>query len=501
MQVHDVIHRSRRARRAAVTAAVLLLGGLALAGAPADPAAAAEPPLGAFADALTTTGPAPPPGVLRVAGARDVVAAAGEVLLAGVPAYRWHDGCAPTSAGMLLGYYDAHGFPGLIEGDASTQTAAADQAIASHGSFADRRHYEDYALPLEGVSGSPILEDRSEAPAGDEHPDDSLADFMKTSRSSLGLAYGWSFTSYAGCAVQDYVAAVDPSVAVTYSDVSIYGTGAYKLSFASLQAEIDAGRPLVLFVDSSGDGVVDHAVLAFGYRETGGFPEYACRDTWSTGVRWSAFREPTAGVGFGVFAGTTFAFAPADPSADTGAPVTTVTGAAGGWSPTPVRLTFTATDHGSGVDRIEAGVDGEGLVPLAGVPATLEVAAKGVHTVTYRAVDKRGNAEPERVCTVRIDREAPLTSARAARVRHGARVSLRYRVDDVTPRASVRLVVRSRSGRMCATLRPGWRATGALQSSSWRATLPRGVYRLWVYAVDQAGNRQAVAGSARLTVR
>ena len=35
----------------------------------------------------------------------------------------------------------------------------------------------------------------------------------------------------------------------------------------------------------------------------------------------------------------------------------------------------------------------------------------------------------------------------------------------------------------------------------WRATLPRGTYRLCVYATDQAGNRQATAGSAPLVVR
>ena len=51
------------------------------------------------------------------------------------------------------------------------------------------------------------------------------------------------------------------------------------------------------------------------------------------------------------------------------------------------------------------------------------------------------------------------------------------------------------------TLLPGLRPTGELLSASWRATLPRGRYRLWVYATDQAGNRQATAGSARLVIR
>jgi hypothetical protein len=153
------------------------------------------------------------------------------------------------------------------------------------------------------------------------------------------------------------------------------------------------------------------------------------------------------------------------------------------------------------VDYIEAGVDGAVLSRLDGVPATLEVAGQGVHTVRYRAVDKQGNEEAVGSCTVRIDPRGPVTSARAAGVRRGRRVPLRYRVADLTPRASVRLVVRTLSGRRRATLRPGWRATGTLQTASWRATLPRGTYRVWVYATDQAGNRQARAGSARLIIR
>ena len=102
---------------------------------------------------------------------------------------------------------------------------------------------------------------------------------------------------------------------------------------------------------------------------------------------------------------------------------------------------------------------------------------------------------------MKIDAEPPVTSARAASVRRGARVTLRYRVNDLTPKASVRLVVRTLAGQRRATLRLGWRGTNAARSLSWRCTLARGSYRVAVFATDQAGNRQATAGSARLTVR
>ena len=491
----------RRLRGTLLAAAAVLLAAAALACALPGRALAEELVATSFADALTTTGPTPPPNV-RVSSRSllDAPAAAGEVLLGAVPAYKWRDGCAPTSVGMVLGYWDASGFPDLIAGDASTQTAAANQAIASHGSSSAPGHWEDYAQPKE-YAGSGVLDDKSEEPEGDEHASDSIADFMQTSRSVRGLSYGWSFTSMVGPAFADYVALADPPTTVTAKDYYYDGYTAHRLTFAVLQAEIDAGRPLVLYVDSSGDGVSDHAVTGIGYRETGGYPEYACWDTWFTSVRWSRFREVSSGYAWGVNGGTAFSLTPSDPSVDVSRPVTTVSGADDGWSATPVTLTFTATDTGSGVDFIEAGVDGADLESLGGSPATLEVGGQGVRLVSYRATDKNGNVEPTRTCTVRVDVEGPVTTARATSVRRGARITLRYRVDDLTPKASVRLVVRTLSGRLRATLRPGWRATGAPHGATWRATIPRGTYRVWVYATDQAGNGQTVTGRARLTVR
>lgn len=141
-------------RRHAWPAAALLaaaLAGAALVFALVSPvrALAEEVEGSSFTDAVTATGPTPPPGVHPFVGVRSVVGTAGEVLLSDVPAYIWHDGYAPTSLGMVLGYYDGHGFPDLIPGDASDQTAnaAVDQAIASHGDSVDRSHWEDYALP------------------------------------------------------------------------------------------------------------------------------------------------------------------------------------------------------------------------------------------------------------------------------------------------------------------------------------------------------------------
>jgi hypothetical protein len=182
--------------------------------------------------------------------------------------------------------------------------------------------------------------------------------------------------------------------------------------------------------------------------------------------------------------------------------MTTVHGSDSAWHRSAVTLTFTAVDAGgSGVGSTQAEIDGVAWAPLSGVPATLRVEGQGVHTVRYRSIDLAGNVEEARTCAVRIDAGRPTTRARAALVRRGARVKLRYRVADLTPRANVRLVIKTTAGAPRKTLRPGWRGTNALRSASWRCTLPRGTYRFFVYATDQAGNRQRVAGSARLTVR
>lgn len=489
---------ARRAGRLLLAAAALLLAAAALACALPGPALAEEADDGSSSGGLTTTGPTPPWGVLPPESRRGALAGAGEVVLGGVPAYIWRDGCAPTSLGMILGYWDAHGYPALVPGDASTQTRWADQAIASHGSDGAPRHYEDYSLPRE--SGG-LLRDRSEVPDGDEHEDDSAADFMHTSRSADGLAYGWTWIDRVGPAFVDFVGLRLAEASAASEDYSISDAESVTTLFSVLQSEIGAGRPMVFYVDCDGNGAIDHAVTAVGYRETSGYPEYACQDTWYGALRWEQFRAPAVGYRWGVGGATGFTLSgPATPADVTG-PVAVVEDGHDGWSGSPATVSISVTDDRAGVDFVEADLDGSGWTTLDGLPAELEVTGQGVHTVRYRATDSAGNAGDAGQVTVRVDGEAPVTSARAASVRQGARVLLRYRVDDLTPQASVRLVVRTLSGRTRATLRPGRRATGALLTSPWRATLPRGVYRVWVYATDQAGNRQATPGSARLSIR
>ena len=519
--------RALRPARGVLTFVAVALGAAALAaGVLVAPSPAADPPP---PGALTTTGPTPPPHVRPATGARSsAVEGPGEHLIAGVPAYLWRDGCGPTSVGMVVGYYDTHGFAGLIAGDASTQTTAASQSIASHRDAGSDRHYEDYSLPKE--TGSAILPDRSAAPAGDEHASDSVADFMHTSWSADGLAYGWSYSNMVGPSFVGFAQLKLTGVTATYRSYYYAGSGSSALTFAVLQQEVDAGRPMVFIVDSSGDGTTDHAIAAIGYRETNGYPEYACWDTWSTTVRWARFQGMSSSYTFGVWGATALSLTAnaspspspspsissspsASPSAspipspspsprlDSVAPVTTVRGADAGWHRAPVTLSFAAADDDSGVDFVETDADGAGWSALPSLPGTLLFSGQGTHEVEYRAVDLAGNLETARSCRVRIDTEGPLTGARRASARRGQRLTLRYRIEDLTAKARVRIVIRTLAGGPRKTLRLGLRGTNAVRSCRWRCSLPRGSYRYFVYATDQAGNRQARLGSAGLVVR
>ena len=148
----------------------------------------------------STSGPDRPPGVstgiVRNQIMKEQGGLSGTKLIQGVPAYLWLRGCGPTALGMVIGYYDLHGFPDLIEGIATEQTIGVDAAIASTD------HYNDYSLPKDY---SPNLKkDKSEL--GSAHISNCIADFMKTSWSSRSNYWGWSWSSDVMPAFENYLA-------------------------------------------------------------------------------------------------------------------------------------------------------------------------------------------------------------------------------------------------------------------------------------------------------
>jgi len=203
---------------------------------------------------------------------------------------------------MLVGYWDTRWFGKLIPGDASPQSPAVEEMIASSQGAAN--HYTDYALPLDATPS--LLPDRSELPAGDEHASNSLADFMFTSFSSQGNFYGWSWFSDFGPALQGYVAYINATYGASYyvttADYYIFNNS---FNWSLLQSEIDAGRPLGLLVDTNADGITDHFITAIGYDDSAGVQTYAALNTWDTEVHWYEFAPMAEGVPWGIFGATT----------------------------------------------------------------------------------------------------------------------------------------------------------------------------------------------------
>jgi hypothetical protein len=247
------------------------------------------------------TGPPPETGYEPYTGG---VVTRGEKVIGGVPGYLWRHGCGPTAAGMVIGYYDGQGFPSLIPGDASTQTSAVSQAIATGSGAAT--HYSDYSQPIDSSPG-PLLDDKSEPPSGDEHPSDCLADFMQTSWSSRNNYYGWAWFSDADNCLLGYVNYVNTAYGAAYQAASWNETwGGF--TWTKFKAEIDADRPMVFLVDTDANGSTDHFVTAIGWRDINGYEEYACLDTWNSPatIRWERFRQLGSGVSWGIYGATYF---------------------------------------------------------------------------------------------------------------------------------------------------------------------------------------------------
>jgi len=202
-----------------------------------------------------------------------------------VPSYLWYRGCGPTSLGMVLGYYDLHGFPDLITGDASTQTNEVNSAIASD------QHYNDYSLPLDYSPN--LLQDKSNL--GGAHASNCLADFMNTSWSSRQNYWGWSWSSDIAPSFVGYVNKINSQYIVTTSYV--YYTNPQKWDL--YKNEIDNNRPVVLLVDSNGDGATDHFVAGIGYDDN--TSQYAIYDTWDNNIHWYQWRDISSAYSWGIY--------------------------------------------------------------------------------------------------------------------------------------------------------------------------------------------------------
>lgn len=208
-------------------------------------------------------------------------------IITGVPAYTWRHGCGPTALGMVIGYYDNYGFPELIYGNANIQNDIVNSFIANE------MHYQDYSLPLDSYGN--IIPDKSTL--GGAHDDNCLADYMLTSRSSYGLTYGESYCALILTAFKKHLS----SVYKNNSDYFIISNDVYTWcdnSFDLYKNEIDQNRPVILFVDTNGNGGEDHFVTGIGYDDI--TKMYGIYDTWDKNIHWYLWRPIGSGIRWGI---------------------------------------------------------------------------------------------------------------------------------------------------------------------------------------------------------
>ena len=211
------------------------------------------------------------------------------VLISDIPSYIWHRGCGPTALGMIIGYYDLHGYYDLFSDSTIVQTNNIDMSIASED------HYNDYSLPLDYYPN--LLQDNSEL--GTPHQHNSIADFMKTSSSVCGNYWGWSWSSDIGTAFEDYVHFRNPSY-ITNTEYDYFSNN----SWNEYKIEIDNNRPVMILVDTDGDNLTDHFVVGIGYNDVS--QEFVCYDTWDINVHGYAWNGMANGINYGIHGFTKF---------------------------------------------------------------------------------------------------------------------------------------------------------------------------------------------------
>jgi len=230
-----------------------------------------------------------------------------------VPEYDWRNGCSPTSAGMMMGYYDLNGYNSLYyqklipRGPAELSTFVPSSQRANKA-ISSSQHISDYYIDY-GHSGDDPCDGNLTTCHGGGN---CLADFMGTSQdmdwltitsncSTSGLSKPinpdgqsrfWNYLNenalpwttiddWDGCfwetsgmyGIAEYVQYKGYGVSSLYNQY-IHERISGGFTFANFKAEIDAGRPALLHLDG-------HTMLAYGYSGpvlyisvTLGLPEY-----------------------------------------------------------------------------------------------------------------------------------------------------------------------------------------------------------------------------------
>jgi len=231
----------------------------------------------------------PPPGYVPAQHAR---ALAGDVILTNVPTYTWCYGCSATSAGMMMGYYDLHGYPNMYTGPANggacplnNETAWGHTYYSAFGNVGECPFIASH-IGKDGRATRGYVEDYWGSPdpcvtnGWTAHTDDCVGDFMGTSQDRYSNADGSTMFYYynSGTPLYDYnptsgrdgchgmrlyAEAHGYTVTTNYTQV-LYNasTAPYGCTFSQYCTEIDSGYPVLIQLNG-------HTMLGIGYNKTG----------------------------------------------------------------------------------------------------------------------------------------------------------------------------------------------------------------------------------------
>jgi hypothetical protein len=291
------------------------------------------------------------------------------VMLTGVPDYAWYGGCFGTATGNLMGYWDRHGFPNLYTGPTGGGVAPLSNAGVNFGirsmwaskAGLDGRptdqfgHIDDYwvrynndtDLSYESAAPDPYLTE-----GRPEHEPDCISDFIGASQNKWKSldnecdgnidAFAYNFWDAEGNRRINYVPPSQGDIPVRdiqsglkawtkhrgyeanlFSQLVDFNpnvTAGHGFTFEDLKAEIDAGYPVMLFLQNfdeksrSVPGMLQanpicHGMLAYGYYVTDsgtGYVRY--KNSWSgsgdftmrpwTSAKWEALLPLRGVIGF-----------------------------------------------------------------------------------------------------------------------------------------------------------------------------------------------------------
>jgi hypothetical protein len=237
------------------------------------------------------------------------------VMLSGVPDYTWYAGCFGTATGNLMGYWDRNGFTNFYDGPVNGGLAPLDSNsdhVEIRQMWASTAHMNDYWTSkvndssYESTLGDPYaLEHRP------EHQPDCIGDFIGLSQNkwtdldgecagnidafsynfwdkSGGKRVNFAPQRVNGVPMKDIQSGLRAWTQFKGGDAEVFSQlvdfnpetpGGAGFSFADLKAEIAAGYPVLLYLQTPGqmyrsiNGMARanpeiHGILAYGYVET-----------------------------------------------------------------------------------------------------------------------------------------------------------------------------------------------------------------------------------------